>query len=171
MATGRAVEKSYRRISIICTLFGGLFAAPLGVRAWADEPNFPACLSAALDERRSFCAESNKQLKLGPLAIRRLDLSGEGNADYILDDSAVSCGDEHGWCGSGGCSVSIYMQTANGYAEVYNDLAQSVQVSPRRKGYQVVVTKRIGPGDRLVFDNGCAVDLAHDKSRSCKVDK
>jgi hypothetical protein len=143
----------------------------IGALALAQDADLPTKVKAALDVRRADCNDQKKPFKLGPDAIRKLDLSGEGHADYILDDSAVSCGGEYGWCGSGGCGVVIFMQTANGYAKVFDDLGGSLKVMRKDKGYMIVVPQRDSAGARLVFDHGCAVNLAHGKSRSCKVEE
>jgi hypothetical protein len=161
----RTMTRAARAVGVflICAV-----AAQIGARARAQDAEPPAPVKAALDERRAYCANEKKPFKLGRDAIRKLDLSGEGHVDYILDDSAVSCGDAFAWCGSGGCSVAIFMQTANGYMKVFDDLAGSLKITRKGNGYMVVMPQRGGAGARLVFDNGCAVDLANGKSRSCK---
>ena len=169
-ALGRDLRMT-RAVRAIGSFLICVVAVQIDPRAFAQDADLPAPVKAALDEREAYCTSEKKPLKLGTNAIRKLDLSGEGHVDYILDDSAVSCGDEFGWCGSGGCSAAIFMQTAKGYTKVFDDLGGGLKITRRGKGYMVVISQRGGAGARLVFDNGCAVNLAKGKSRSCKAEE
>ncbi len=151
-------------------LFWMVFAIELlgPIAAHAQDSDWPPPVKAAIDERQAYCKGEAKPLRLGDSAIRKLDLAGDGHLDYILDDSEVTCAGDYFECGSGGCGVSIFMQTTAGYTKVFDNIGGKISIARHGKGYMVGIPQRDGHGLRLVFAKGCAFDLAHRGARLCK---
>jgi hypothetical protein len=131
----------------------------------------PAPVKAEMELAHTGCIDG-RTLKIGPNGLRRLDLSGEGRADYVIDDGDITCSGAHDFCGSGGCTLAIFMQGPKGYAKVWDDVAISAAFARRAKGYGLTLRVKVPGGyplttTRLVFAHGCAVDLTHGRKRLC----
>jgi hypothetical protein len=80
----------------------------LPLPALAQDP-LPAPLQAAIDGATADCKGfDNGTLTVGPDAISRPDLNGDGTPDWALDDSALDCSSDASYfCGSGGCVTTF----------------------------------------------------------------
>ncbi|MCS3759785.1 hypothetical protein [Bradyrhizobium centrosematis] len=70
--------------------------------------------------------------------VRRIDLTGDGRDDYIVDFSATKCGDrETTYCGTGGCVMKILVTLPDGgVREVFDGyvLRYRVMAPPVKRG-------------------------------------
>lgn len=86
----------------------------------------PPAVQAEINGEMKECSTHNAKFKKGFLT--RKDINGDGKEDYILDFGQFLCGSPYSsYCGSGGCSTSVYVSTANGYMRVLNDTVHSVE--------------------------------------------
>lgn len=86
----------------------------------------PPAVEADIKAEMKECATHDAKFKKGFL-IRR-DINGDGKEDYILDYGHFICGRaSNTYCGSGGCSTTIYASTASGYVRVLNDTVRGVE--------------------------------------------
>jgi hypothetical protein len=69
-----------------------------------------------------------------PKAVAKLDLSGDGRDDYIIDYGQASCDDNHAFfCGSGGCYLAILVAKRDGrFVTVFDDQVLDHRLSARR---------------------------------------
>jgi len=75
-----------------------------------------------LAEARTACTEEDgKRVKFGPQTVRKLDLTGDGRADFIVDLKHARCdGRETTFCGTGGCDFAIVVAKQDGsFARVF----------------------------------------------------
>jgi hypothetical protein len=103
----------------------------------AIEPVLRACPVAApaavADPETAIRAEVARACAVAPAAlplrgefVRREDVDGDGAADLIFDFGALDCGGMS-WCGSGGCTHSVWRAEAGGgYREIFRDTVYSV---------------------------------------------
>ena len=79
------------------------FAGPV---AAAD---LPAALQSRLDEFTADCKGfENGTLEIGADAIRQVDVTGDREADWILDSGKLACSTAASlFCGTGGCAVTF----------------------------------------------------------------
>lgn len=54
--------------------------------------------------------------------MTRKDINGDGREDYTLDYGQFVCGGMHGmFCGSGGCTTTVFASSGSGYVKVLNE--------------------------------------------------
>jgi hypothetical protein len=95
---------------------------------------------AAIADNESFCADGAAEV--GPEFRQDLDLDGDGRDDLILDYLGLICDGSRAFCGTGGCSMEVWLGQPDGtYRLLVDD--QFVEIEPT------------GPGLlRLVRDGG-----------------
>jgi hypothetical protein len=78
--------------------------------------------------------------------VRRIDLTGDGRDDYIVDFRDTKCGDrETTYCGTGGCVMNILVTLPDGSVQpVFDGHVRSYEIKPKP-------TKR-GAGRTIRFD-------------------
>jgi hypothetical protein len=111
-----------------------LCAATLSGAA-AGEAKYPAAVDAVLEEARKSCVDAGgKNLKLGPKIVRKLDLTGDGRADYIIDLQEAECDEaRHIYCGTGGCELVILVAKRDGsFVTVFEDTVRGYSILPGR---------------------------------------
>jgi hypothetical protein len=146
------------------TIVIGLLAA-LAAPAFAAE--WPAPVAAAIAERAKSCAEAGGKLAPPEKAIRRLDLDGDGRDDFILDDRRLACRGAPGWCGSGGCSIEVFLSSAaGGLKSVLTELGSGYSVKTSGRGPVVIFKTREGTV-AYRFAEGCAIPTGRRGERSC----
>ena len=101
------MRKLYRLV------LGCVLAACATVTAPAQEP---AGAKLAIDAARKACRQANGlRLTLKPEAVRSIDLTGDGRADYIVDFEHAECQRrENIFCGTGGCDLAIVVALPGG---------------------------------------------------------
>jgi hypothetical protein len=92
-----------------------------------------AGVKAVVEVARKRCLKANgHMLVLEPGAIRSLDLTGNGRADFILDMTHVRC-ERLGsiFCGTGGCELSIVVALPGGkFREVFRQQVIRYEIEP-----------------------------------------
>lgn len=112
-----------------------------GGAAVAD--GFPLEVEARIEEERQICADGMGALEpVAPEALRRAEFNADGAPDYVLSHDAFRC-TEGGWmyCGSAGCSFTVFVSKPGGGLEVVN----------MSNAQEVAITR---DGDRDVLDLG-----------------
>jgi hypothetical protein len=79
------------------------------IPALADEAELPAEMQAIIGRRTVECsAFENGVLSLDDGAVQRVDLNGDGEDDWVLDEFFFKCSSAASlFCGTGGCGVSF----------------------------------------------------------------
>jgi hypothetical protein len=146
------------------TIFGGIL---LGLAAPALAAEWPAPVAAALKERQEFCGGEGGRLAAPEKAVRRLDLDGDGRDDFILDDGKLACSKgAPGWCGSGGCSMEVFLSGAKGgLKSILTELGAGYSVKKSGRGHIVTFRTRSGAA-AYRFADGCAIPTRRGE-RSC----
>jgi hypothetical protein len=148
----------------------GVLSWPFSVAVHAQDASLPNTIKEWFAEDRANCESEHKKYTLGADAIRKLDLSGDGLTDYVIYDEHTTCGGLPTGCGSGGCGLTIFMQTPKGLMRVFNDVGGPLKISKNGKGYLLQLSRKPeGGGDiNLVFSDYCAIDLTNHMTRMCE---
>jgi len=104
-----------------------------------------ATLQQSLDLAQQECGEA--ALGFEPGGVTSADLNGDGQADFLVDMTAVTCGGENqggGWCGSLGCAFDIYVSTGTDF---YQDsyIGSAPEIVRHGPGLGVGAQGRDGP--------------------------
>ncbi len=87
----------------------------IATAACADDPrpfnpgDYPPAVQKALQDAVEVCRnEDGGPVTFAPDTVRKIDLTGDGRDDYIVDLRDTRCGDrETTYCGTGGCTLTI----------------------------------------------------------------
>jgi hypothetical protein len=68
-----------------------------------------------------------------PDTVRRIDLTGDGREDYIVDFRDTKCGDrETTYCGTGGCVMNTLVTLPDGSVQpVFDGRVRSYEIKPK----------------------------------------
>lgn len=116
-------------------------AAALVVGGAAAEPaKYPREVQSVLDAARAECrgageGETKGDIRLGRRIVRKLDLTGDGRADYIVSFEDTTCTEfESYFCGTGGCELTILVAKRDGtLVNVYSGRVQKYDMLPGQK--------------------------------------
>ncbi len=118
-------------------LAGALAGMAFG--AAAEQAKYPREVEAALDRARKECAlQGGERVEFLEAIVKRLDLTGDGRDDYIVDLNGTSCvGREAVYCGTGGCDLAILVaKPGGGYLKVFDQRVRAYEIigerDPRR---------------------------------------
>jgi len=116
----------------VCALlmFSGLNA---GAQETKQETKYPPEVESALEFARKECKEAEgTQTTFGKSTVRKIDLTGDGRADYIVSMDEAKCeGWESYFCGTGGCGLEILVALPNGkYVSVFDGRVRSYKILP-----------------------------------------
>ena len=82
----------------------------------------------AVAANAAFCTEATPAV--GPDFLRQADLDGDGLNDAILDFGALTCGERHDYCGSGGCTGEIWLADRDGpYRPLMSALVNGIELT------------------------------------------
>lgn len=101
--------------------FGALLLSACGAGGSTTD-GFPPEVEARIEEERQVCADGMGALEPVPLeALRRAEFNADGAPDYVLSHESFRC-TEGGWmyCGSAGCSFTVFVSKPGGGLEVIN---------------------------------------------------
>lgn len=78
--------------------------------------DYPPGVQTALRYANEECdSQQGGEVTFAPNTVRRIDLTGDGREDYIVDFQDAKCGDrETTYCGTGGCVMKILVTLPDG---------------------------------------------------------
>jgi hypothetical protein len=125
-----------RRLALIAAALAAMVAAAPGEEAPAFDPKaYPPDVQAVLQTAHKVCTDAEGvRVTFAENTVRKLDLTGDGRADYIVDFRNTHC-EEREWvyCGTGGCEVVILVALPNGrYRTVFSDVVRGYDIRPGR---------------------------------------
>ncbi|MEV8465807.1 hypothetical protein AB0T83_03290 [Fluviibacterium sp. DFM31] len=84
-----------------------LLALSLAATGAAAETEVPVPLQRFLSDAIDACQDlDNGEIAVEPKALRRVDVSGDGTDDWVLDEAQLACSSAASlFCGTGGCMV------------------------------------------------------------------
>ena len=99
----------------------------------------PAGVQKALRYANEECtSQEGGDVSFAPDTVRKIDLTGDGRDDYIVDFRDTKCGDrETTYCGTGGCVMKILVTRPDGSVrEVFDGyvLRYRIIASPVKRG-------------------------------------
>ncbi|WP_332694566.1 hypothetical protein [Bosea sp. (in: a-proteobacteria)] len=103
---------------VVLQLAAMLLAGSGALAQRAPVPPEVATVQAAIE------AQCGGKASFKPGFQRVADFNGDGLPDYLLDYGAAECvGGEmvNPFCGSGGCTLDIFVSAADGYRQAYGD--------------------------------------------------
>jgi hypothetical protein len=125
---------------------GLLLLSPIPAMAQQAEP--PAVQRFRNDMIQGCRDSGGGQARLEPGFLRRVDISRDGVADYVLDASKVNCPRAQTFtCGSAGCPVQVIVSQGGRPVVALDSYAQEIHVEPGAAGDVVVVN-----GRRMAWD-------------------
>lgn len=84
--------------------------------AQAESASLPAELIKVRELTFAACRESGGRPSAKRSYIQTADFNDDGRPDYVVDDGESNCdGASASYCGSGGCSIEVYVSTPSGY--------------------------------------------------------
>jgi len=102
----------------------------------ADYP--PAVQKALRDAHKECESQGGGLVTFAPETVRRIDLSGDGRDDYIVDFRNTKCSDREGaYCGTGGCLLDILVTRPDGSVRAVFDgyvRSYTVVAPPMKRG-------------------------------------
>jgi hypothetical protein len=101
--------------------------------------DYPPDVRKALRYANEECtSQDGGEVSFAPDTVRRIDLTGDGRDDYIVDFSDTKCGDrETTYCGTGGCVMKILVTLPDGNSrEVFDGYVRSytIMAPPMKRG-------------------------------------
>ena len=81
-----------------------------------DPADYPPAVQKALRDARGECeSQGGGVVTFASDTVRRIDLTGDGRDDYIVDYRDTKCSDHEGaYCGTGGCLLDILVTRPDG---------------------------------------------------------
>ncbi|MGC0395267.1 MULTISPECIES: hypothetical protein [Bradyrhizobium] len=102
----------------------------------ADHP--PGVQTALRYANEECDAQEGGKVTFAPNTVRKIDLTGDGREDYIVDFQDTKCGDrETTYCGTGGCVMKILVTLPDGSErEVFGGYVRSYKIMapPMKRG-------------------------------------
>jgi hypothetical protein len=106
--------------------------------------------------RREAAAACTGRVTFEPGYIQTADFNGDGRPDYLINEEKVKCpGSPPLFCGSGGCSWTLYLSTGSGYRKVLDGLDHRLSID-RSAQPPILATESRGGRARLQW-NGRAM--------------
>jgi hypothetical protein len=101
--------------------------------------DYPPGVQKAVHFANEECdSQEGGAVTFAPETVRKIDLTGDGREDYIVDFQETKCGDrETTYCGTGGCVMKILVTLPDGsMREVFDGyvLRYRVMASPVKRG-------------------------------------
>lgn len=100
-----------------------------------DETVWPAEVRKVFDYARTECgAGEGVKVTFAPDTVRKIDLTGDGRDDYIVDLRDTKCSEYlSAYCGTGGCWTEILVTMPNGTIKgVFADVVRKYEILPRK---------------------------------------
>jgi hypothetical protein len=112
-------------------LAGHAFAEDAAPRAAFDPEAYPSEVRKSLRYANEECArDGGGKATFAPDTVRKLDLTGDGRDDYIVDFRDTECaGSQAVYCGTGGCTMEILVTLPSGKVRsVFNDRVRVIEI-------------------------------------------
>jgi hypothetical protein len=103
--------------------------------ALAQDQSYPPDVRAVLEEARKACAnEGGQRVEFADDTVRRVDLTGDGRDDFIIDLTYAKCVDrEYAFCGSAGCDHTIVVaKRGGGHMRVFSQQVNGYRIEGKR---------------------------------------
>ena len=116
-------------MTIIAVVTSTLVAATAHAQ---DTSSYPSEIQKDLEDAQKECADADDgKITVKPGFVRKLDLTGNKRADYIVDHGELKCSTfELVFCGTGGCPHNIYVTTKTGeLRQVFSGMVRGYKVS------------------------------------------
>lgn len=95
--------------------------------------DYPIEIRKALSYGPEECRrQGGGKVTFAPDTVRKVDLNGDGRDDYIISFADTECAGRFSvYCGTGGCSLDIYVTLANGkQRNVFSDRVRAYEILP-----------------------------------------
>ena len=91
----------------------------MGASAAVAAPALPAAAKAHVADMRTSCKDAGGRPGRSPELVQIADVTGDGRADYVINEGAFDCVGAESYFsgGSGGSSVSVYVSDTTGSAK------------------------------------------------------
>ncbi|WP_026201932.1 hypothetical protein [Bradyrhizobium sp. WSM2793] len=104
-----------------------------------DPSDYPPGVQKALRYANEECtSQDGGEVTFAPDTVRKIDLTGDGRDDYIVDFQDTKCGDrETTYCGTGGCVINILVTLPDGNIRPVFDgyvLRHKIMAPPMKRG-------------------------------------
>src|SRR5438045_3941870 len=98
--------------------------------ALADDT--PAEVAKVIGDARKSCEDNGGKFTMTPAAVRKVELTGDGRDDYIVNLGEATCdGGGDAFCGTGGCEVSVLVALPSGkFVTVFNNQVLDYAIVP-----------------------------------------
>ncbi|MHC4053183.1 hypothetical protein [Bradyrhizobium sp. 25ACV] len=101
--------------------------------------DYPPGVQKALRYANEECtSQDGGEVTFAPDTVRKIDLTGDGRDDYIVDFQDTKCGDrETTYCGTGGCVINILVTLPDGNVRPVFDgyvLRYKIMAPPMKRG-------------------------------------
>ncbi|MGE0045329.1 MAG: hypothetical protein AB7J28_12310 [Hyphomonadaceae bacterium] len=118
----------------------------------------PEIVAARQSYASNGCAEATPVM--GPNFERTADFNGDGRLDYIFDTNEFRCAEfaSPPFCGSGGCTVEVFLSTPTGYESVFNMQFGDAAVIAEANGATVLRDSATGSSYGMHADRFGALD-------------
>ncbi len=125
---------TFRHLIIAAALLANCAASAQEAAGPAFNPaDYPPGVQKALHYANEECAaDGGGEVTFAPDTVRKLDLSGDGRDDYIVDLKDTTCKDRGAaYCGTGGCVMDILVTLPNGtIRQVFDGYVRSYEILP-----------------------------------------
>lgn len=135
---------------LIVAAFAGLVltAPTIGVAqtAAAATAKWPATVTAHLRKLDNDCRELGETPSRQLGHVKRVDVTGDGVADYVFDEGEYMCGSTpYMFAGNGGAGIQVFVGDPNGGAVLaYDSFGPGVRVGANRAGRTAVIVTAQG---------------------------
>jgi hypothetical protein len=104
-----------------------------------DPADYPPAVQKALHDANEECdSQGGGAVTFAPDTVRKIDLTGDGRDDYIVDFRDTKCGDrESTYCGTGGCLLDILVARPDGSVRAVFDgyvRSYTIVARPMKRG-------------------------------------
>ena len=121
-----------RLLILICALLAAGLARGEDAKPF-DPAHYPGEVQKALRYAHQEChSQDGGAVIFAPDTVRKVDLTGDGRDDYIVDFRDTKCdGSEAAYCGSGGCVMDILVTLPNGNVRrVFDGYVRNYEIGP-----------------------------------------
>jgi hypothetical protein len=130
------MTRKFSLIVIIAVLAAGRAPAQENVEPPPFDPaNYPPEVRESVRYANEECErDGGRAVKFAADTVRKLDLTGDGRSDYIVNFRDTECvSHEAVYCGTGGCTIEILVTLPNGrIGSVFSDRVGDYEILPRR---------------------------------------